>query len=319
LGFNLLIYARTIPQKPDYVLCHPILKFKTETSFAGELPRVFRVEEDMSLRQDIQTLYDSFPETDTTQPALFVGHGNPMNAIEDNPYSLGWEAMGRALPVPKAIVCVSAHWETRGTFLTASETPQTIHDFGGFPQALFDVQYPAPGSPLLAELTHHALTPQADAGLTQDWGLDHGAWSVLCRMFPEARVPVVQLSLDATQPADFHFTLGQELQKLRKRGVLLVGSGNIVHNLRRAIWQDIAADWAVEFDEVSRERIATGDNAALIGYETLGEAARLSIPTPEHYLPLLYILGARKPDEPVMFFNEGVTLNSISMRSLRLG
>jgi 4,5-DOPA dioxygenase extradiol len=273
----------------------------------------------MSLRQDIQMLYEHFPETDTIQPALFVGHGNPMNAIEDNPYSLGWEAMGRALPPPKAILCISAHWETRGTFLTQSETPQTIHDFGGFPQVLFDVQYPAPGSPQLAELAQVALAPQANAGLTQEWGLDHGAWSVLCRMFPEATIPVVQLSLDATQPANFHFNLGQALQNLRKRGVLLVGSGNIVHNLRRTIWQDIAADWAVEFDKFSEERIVAGDSNALIDYETLGEAAQLSIPTPEHYLPLLYILGARSPNDPVMFFNEGITLNSISMRSVKFG
>jgi 4,5-DOPA dioxygenase extradiol len=272
-----------------------------------------------SLRQDIQTLYDAFPETDVIQPTLFIGHGNPMNAIEDNPYSLGWEAMGRALPTPKAILCISAHWETRGTFLTQSETPQTIHDFGGFPQSLFDVQYPAPGSVALAEITQNALTSQTNVGLTQDWGLDHGAWSVLCRMFPEAKIPVVQLSLDRAATPEFHFSLGQELQNLRKRGVLLIGSGNIVHNLRRAIWQDVAADWAIEFDELSKERIVAGDNNALIDYETLGTAARLSIPTPEHYLPLLYILGARKPDEPILFFNEGVTLNSISMRSIKFG
>jgi 4,5-DOPA dioxygenase extradiol len=181
------------------------------------------------------------------------------------------------------------------------------------------VRYPAPGSANLAELTQNALAPVAQAGLTQDWGLDHGAWSVLCRMFPEAKIPVVQLSLDATQPADFHFKLGQELQNLRRRGILLVGSGNIVHNLRKAIWQDIAADWALEFDTISKERIIAGDNTALMQYEQLGEAARLSIPTPEHYLPLLYVLGARKPEEPLMFFNEGVTLNSISMRSVKFG
>jgi 4,5-DOPA dioxygenase extradiol len=273
----------------------------------------------MSLRQEIQALHDAFPETEATQPALFVGHGNPMNAIEDNPYSLGWETMGRALPTPKAILCISAHWETRGTFLTQSDAPQTIHDFGGFPQALFDVEYPAPGSEPLAQLTQDALTPKTNAGLTQDWGLDHGAWSVLCRMFPEASVPVVQLSLDATQPAEFHLALGKELHKLRKRGVLLMGSGNIVHNLRWAIWQDVAADWAVEFDEVSKECILSGDDTALADYQSLGSAAQLSIPTPEHYLPLLYILGARTPDESVLFFNEGVTLNSISMRSVKFG
>jgi 4,5-DOPA dioxygenase extradiol len=282
----------------------------------------------MSLRADLQALYDAFPERDAILPALFVGHGNPMNAIEDNPYSLGWEQVGATLPTPAAILCISAHWETRGTLLTAMEAPKTIHDFGGFPKALFDVQYPAPGSPALAGLAKETLSPPrngltssfaAEAGLTNDWGLDHGAWSVLCRMFPAAQVPVIQLSLDRDQPAPFHYELGKALKPLRKRGVLVVSSGNIVHNLRLAKWNDSAADWALAFDAQSTELIASGNDAALVNYASLGEEARLSIPTPEHYQPLLYTLGLREKDELVSFFNEGVTLSSISMRSVRLG
>lgn len=273
----------------------------------------------MSLRADLQALQDAFPEQDSTMPALFVGHGNPMNAIEDNPYSQGWEQVGAALPTPSAILCISAHWETRGTYLTAMTQPKTIHDFGGFPKELFEVDYPAPGSPALAALTSEIVKPEIEAGLTNDWGLDHGAWSVLCRMFPEAKVPVVQLSLDRFQPAEFHYELGKALKPLRERGVLIVSSGNIVHNLRLAKWNDSAADWAIAFDAQSAELIASGNHNALVNYASLGDEVRLSIPTPEHYQPLLYTLGLRKADEPVTFFNEGVTLNSISMRSVRLG
>ena len=242
-----------------------------------------------------------------------------MNAIEDNPYSQTWAELGAALPAPKAILCVSAHWETRGTQVTAMEHPATIHDFGGFPPELFAVEYPAPGSPELAELTQRTLLEKTPVGLDQSWGLDHGAWSVLCRMFPEARVPVIQLSLDRTQPPLFHYELGQQLQSLRQRGVLVVTSGNVVHNLRQARWSDVAADWALAFDATVKERILAGDHAALVDYTGLGQEALLSIPTNEHYLPLLYTLGMQNEGERVQFFSEHVTLNAISMRTVLIG
>jgi 4,5-DOPA dioxygenase extradiol len=273
----------------------------------------------MSLRADLQALEDAFPEQDTVLPTLFVGHGSPMNAVESNVFSQTWETVGAALPRPEAILCISAHWETRGTYLTAMERPKTIHDFGGFPPELFAVDYPAPGSPALARLTKEMLEETTEAGLTDKWGLDHGAWSVLCRMFPAAQIPVVQLSLDRDQPASFHYELGRALRPLRKRGVLVVTSGNIVHNLRLAKWDDSAAGWAQSFDALSAEKIQSGDDQALVNYESLGAEARLAIPTPEHYLPLLYTLGLREKSEAVGFFNEGVTLSSISMRSVRLG
>ena len=272
----------------------------------------------MSLRADLQALHDAFPEQDSALPALFVGHGNPMNAIEDNAFSREWEAVGAALPRPGAILCVSAHWETRGTFLTAPERPKTIHDFGGFPPELFAVEYPAPGSPALAALATETVE-STEVGLTNDWGLDHGAWSVLCRMFPDASVPVVQLSLDRFQTPEFHYELGQQLKSLRKRGILVIGSGNIVHNLRLAKWDDSAADWALRFDSGVAEKILSGDDESLVNYAALGEDAKLSIPTPEHYLPLLYVLGLRDSAEPVSFFNEGISLNSISMRCVQIG
>jgi 4,5-DOPA dioxygenase extradiol len=273
----------------------------------------------MSLDQALRQLKDAFPQTGETLPTLFVGHGNPMNAIEENPYSQTWAQLGAALPAPKAILCVSAHWETNGTQVTAMEQPRTIHDFGGFPPELFAVEYPAPGSPELAELTREALTEKTAVGLDQSWGLDHGAWSVLCRMFPKASVPVVQLSLDRSQPPAFHYALGQELRGLRERGVLVVTSGNVVHNLRQARWVDVAADWALSFDSTVKERILAGDHAALVNYASLGQEALLSIPTNEHYLPLLYTLGMQHDSEPVAFFSEHVTLNAISMRTVLMG
>ena len=242
-----------------------------------------------------------------------------MNAIEDNPYSRVWEQLGAALPRPRAILCISAHWETQGTQLTAMTQPQTIHDFGGFPPELFAVEYPAPGSPELAQLAQEALAPTTAVGLDQDWGLDHGAWSVLCRMFPDASLPVVQLSLDRTQPPEFHYALGRELKSLRQRGVLVVGSGNVVHNLRQARWADVAADWALAFDATVKERILAGDHGALVDYKALGPEALLSIPTNEHYLPLLYLLGMQEPQEAVQFYTEHVTLSSISMRTVAIG
>lgn len=256
-------------------------------------------------------------DTGGTMPALFIGHGTPMNAIEDNGFSRAWAAIGQALPRPRAILCVSAHWETWGTRVTATDRPRTLHDFAGFPRPLFELEYPAPGSPGLAGWLRENL----DAPVTPDVqrGLDHGAWSVLCRMFPEADVPVLQLSLDRTLPPASHYRLGQSLRGLRNQGVLILGSGNIVHNLGAAVWKDIAHDWAVAFDERIRDLILAGDPDAVIHWDRLGETARLAVPTPEHFLPLLYILALRDPGEPIRFFTEQVTLGSIAMRSLAVG
>jgi 4,5-DOPA dioxygenase extradiol len=250
-------------------------------------------------------------------PVLFVGHGSPMNALEDNEFSRAWADTARTLPRPRAILCISAHWETDGVWVTGMERPETIHDFGGFPRALFEMQYPAPGAPELARLVQETVKTAA-VRLDRAWGLDHGTWSVLCRMFPRAEIPVVQLSLDRAQSPEFHYALGAELRALRTQGILIVGSGNVVHNLRVVSWQDNAYDWAVEFDETVRRLIVAGDHEPLIHYESLGKAARLSIPTNEHYLPLLYALGLRDEQDQVRFFADRVTLGSMSMRSVWL-
>jgi 4,5-DOPA dioxygenase extradiol len=254
-------------------------------------------------------------------PALFIGHGNPINAIEETVYSAAWRAVADEIPRPRAILCISAHWETEGTFVTSMLHPRTIHDFYGFPDALYQVQYPAPGSPELATRVCSLVTSCAvrpDDGYS--WGLDHGAWSVLRRMYPLADIPTVQLSLDRSQHPRFHYDLGRELQGLREEGVLIVGSGNIVHNLRLLKWNAAKAHlWAVEFDRLAAELILAGEHDRLVAYPALGEAARLSILTNEHYLPLLYILALQRPDEPVSFFAEGLPLGSISMRSVRIG
>lgn len=251
-------------------------------------------------------------------PVLFVGHGSPMNAIEDNEFSRGWKKITEQIEKPKAILCVSAHWMTHGSMVTAMDHPQTIHDFYGFPQPLFDAHYAAPGAPELAKETA-GLIKSAETGLSHDWGLDHGCWSVLLQMYPDADIPTYQLSLDMTKPPSYHFQLGKELMALRDKGVLILGSGNIVHNLGKAQWKDVAFDWAIEFDSWIQERIEAGDHEAAVAYDQKGSAAKLSIPTNEHYLPLLYTLGLRNKDENIRFFNEKVTLGAISMRSLLIG
>jgi len=251
-------------------------------------------------------------------PALFIGHGSPMNAIEDNEFSRAWAEVARSLPSPKAVLCVSAHWETEGTRVTAMEQPRTIHDFYGFPPALFEKHYPAPGSPDLARKVG-GLARKAPIELDFDWGLDHGTWSVLCRMFPEADVPVIQLSLDRRKSPAAHYALGRELRGLRKKGVLVLGSGNIVHNLREIVWEDTAYDWALEFDAQIKQWIVEGNHEAIIDYSTLGRCARLAVPTLEHYLPLLYLLGLQEKSEEVAFFADKVTLGSMSMRSVKIG
>jgi 4,5-DOPA dioxygenase extradiol len=253
-------------------------------------------------------------------PVLFLGHGSPMNAIEDNPFRRSWQDLGKALGKPKAILCISAHWETRGVYVTGNEHPDTIHDFNGFPRALFDVRYRAPGAPWLAhrvaDLLHgNGTRVHVDA----QRGLDHGAWGVLQPMYPDADVPVVQLGLSVLQPGAWHYDLARQLAPLRDEGVLVVGSGNIVHNLRLFRFQDPTPyDWALRFDEDVAEHIATGHHEGLLGYETLGSDALLSIPTPEHYLPLLYVLALQRDDDEVRFFNEEV-VSSISMRSVQIG
>ena len=272
----------------------------------------------MDLAATLTEMNATFPETDVRLPALFVGHGSPTNAIEDNEFSRSWAEAGSALPRPQAILCVSAHWETQGTYVTAMRKPKTIHDFYGFPQALFEMQYPAPGSQELARLAYASIH-ETEVRLDQEWGLDHGAWSVLSRMFPAADIPVVQLSLDRGREPEAHYELARDLRALRKRGVLILGSGNIVHNLGRLVWQDTAYDWAVEFDERVKRLIASGDHDGIIQYQRLGQAARLAVPTNEHFLPLLYILALQERNEAIRFFTEKVTLGTISMRSVRIG
>jgi 4,5-DOPA dioxygenase extradiol len=258
-----------------------------------------------------------FAESGERMPVLFVGHGSPMNAIEDNAFGRAWAEVGQRLPRPQAILCVSAHWETAGTQVTAMARPRTIHDFGGFPPQLYAQQYPAPGAPELAQLVQ-ATIKDTRVDLDLRWGLDHGTWSVLLRMFPQADIPVVQLSLDRTQPPAYHYALGRALAPLRRRGVLIMGSGNIVHNLRAVCFEDEdgAYDWATEFDETLRRLITAGDHAAIIAYDRLGKSAGLSIPTNEHFLPLLYVLGAQEKGEAVRFFNDKITYCSLSMRGV---
>lgn len=251
-------------------------------------------------------------------PALFVGHGSPMNAIEDNEFSAAWVEAAEALPLPKAILCVSAHWETQGSQVTAMDKPRTIHDFYGFPRPLFEKQYPAPGSPDLAHLINQTITISA-VKPDLSWGLDHGTWSVLCRMYPKADIPVVQLSLDRSQNPDHQYQLGKQLRELRDQGVLIVGSGNIVHNLRLMVWEDEAFDWAVDFDARVKRWILENDHDPIIHYEKQGQAAALSVNTAEHYLPLLYVLGLKETAEPVNFFAEKVWGGSLSMRCVRIG
>jgi 4,5-DOPA dioxygenase extradiol len=257
----------------------------------------------------------SYSASEKKMPVIFVGHGSPMNAIENNEFSHAWTEIGSSIPPLTGIICISAHWETNGVFVTAMETPKTIHDFSGFPTSLYKMQYPAPGSPELAQLIKK-IVKDVDVRLDNTWGLDHGTWSVLCRMFPKADIPVIQLSLDRNQNASFHYALGKKLNLLRHKGILIIGSGNIVHNLRVMSWKDEGYDWAIEFDEIIKQLILAGDHEALVNYEKLGKASRLSIPTNEHYLPLLYILALQDDQEQVHFFTDKVTLGSISMRSL---
>jgi len=261
----------------------------------------------------------SFHSTDQ-MPVLFLGHGSPMNAIQENEFAQGWRNIVKSIPSPEAILCVSAHWETMGTFVTGMEKPKTIHDFGGFPKELYEVQYPAPGSPYLASETKNTIK-KTIVGLDEKWGLDHGCWSVMKHLYPEADVPVIQLSIDYSQSAQYHYDLAKELSSLRKKGVLIIGSGNMVHNLRLVGWERInepgfGYDWAVEASEKMKNFILSDDHHSLINYKNQGKVFDLAIPTPEHYLPLLYSLALKEKDDIVTIFNDKAVGGSLTMTSL---
>lgn len=255
-------------------------------------------------------------------PVLFLGHGSPMNAIEYNEFSGKWNELGKKLPKPKAILCISAHWETRGTFVTSMQIPKTIHDFGGFPKELFDTQYPAPGNPSLAKEVKNIVS-KATVGLDFEWGIDHGSWSVLKHLYPLADVPVIQLSIDYTKSARFHYALGKELAPLRQKEVLIIGSGNMVHNLRMArikslegFNEEYGYDWALEINDLFKKKILAHDHEALINYESLSKSSQLAIPTPEHYIPLLYALGLQEKGEKATIFNDKALAGSLTMTSV---
>ncbi len=271
---------------------------------------------------NLDNIANQFPRTEK-MPVLFLGHGSPMNAIEENQFVQGFRNIAKTIQKPNAILCVSAHWFTNGTKVTAMNFPPTIHDFGGFPKALFEVQYNAPGSPELAEVTQNLLAP-TPVDLDHNWGLDHGAWSVIKHLYPNADIPVIQLSIDYTKPAQYHYELAQKLQKLRERGILIIGSGNIVHNLRLVDFNnmnkvDYGYDWAQEAFDMVNKHLLDGDYQPLINYEKQSKALQLAIPTPDHYLPLLYILGLQSKNEELSLFNNHLLAGSLSMTSVKIG
>ena len=275
----------------------------------------------MTTLQDLHSISSAFSNTDK-MPVLFLGHGSPMNAIEENQFVAGFRDLAETLPQPNAILCVSAHWFTKGTKVTAMEMPRTIHDFGGFPQALFDVEYPAKGSPELAVETQKILDPVL-VELDEHWGLDHGAWSVIKHLYPKANVPVIQLSIDYTKSGQYHFELAQKLQSLRYKGVLIIGSGNIVHNLRMVDFRNFdkdnyGYDWAIEARETVNNYLLEGNFDPLINFERLNKALQLAIPTPEHYLPLLYSLGLKDKTDDLSLFNDKLLAGSLSMTSVKI-
>lgn len=256
-------------------------------------------------------------------PVLFLGHGSPMNAIEENEFVTGFRNIAKQIPKPNAILCISAHWETKGTFVTAMENPNTIHDFGGFPKELFAVQYPAPGSPDLALETKSLITT-TQVGLDDKWGLDHGAWSVIKHLYPNAEIPVIQMSIDYSQSPQYHYELAQQIKSLRHKGVLVIGSGNMVHNLRMLAWDKLNApefgfDWAIEANEKMKKYILNGDHQQLINFRSQGKAFDLAIPTPEHYLPLLYSLALKDENDSISLFNDKAVAGSLTMTSVKIG
>jgi 4,5-DOPA dioxygenase extradiol len=256
-------------------------------------------------------------------PVFFFGHGSPMNAIEENEFSKEWERIGKSMPKPNAILCISAHWLTRGAFVTAMEKPKTIHDFGGFPEALFAVDYPAPGSPALAKETA-SLVQDVHIGLDDDWGLDHGCWSVVKHLYPDADVPVIQMSIDYNQPAQYHYDLAKQLAALRRKGILIIGSGNMVHNLRMVAWDKMddpgfAFDWATEANDKMKKFIMEYNHKPLIHFKEQGKAFDLAIPTPDHYFPMIYALALQEKQESLSFFNDKAVMGSLTMTSFRIG
>jgi 4,5-DOPA dioxygenase extradiol len=270
----------------------------------------------------LESFADPLPGTES-MPVFFFGHGSPMNAIEENEFSKEWQRIGQSMPAPKAILCISAHWLTRGTFVTAMEHPKTIHDFGGFPKELFDVQYPAPGSPALARETAD-LFNDTKVGLDQEWGLDHGCWSVVKHLYPDASVPVIQMSIDYGQPMHYHYELAALLSSLRKKGILIIGSGNMVHNLRMVAWDKMdvpgfAFDWATEANTKMKAFIDRYDHQALINYRQQGKAFELAIPTPDHYIPMIYTLALQEKNEQIHYFNDKAVMGSLTMTSFRIG
>jgi len=275
----------------------------------------------MSLNEINRTtgLYDNAEK----MPVLFLGHGSPMNAIEENEFVTGWRNIGKTLPKPNVILCVSAHWETNRTYVTATDRPVTIHDFGGFPRVLFEVEYLAPGSPELAKETKRIIK-KTEVGLDEQRGLDHGAWTVIKHLYPEADVPVIQLSMDYFRAPQYHYDLARELSSLRKKGVLIIGSGNMVHNLGLVNWAKInepgfGYDWAIEANEKMKKYILSNDHKSLIEYKSQGKAFNLAVPTPEHFLPLLYALALKEENEMVNIFNDIPVAGSLTMTSIKIG
>lgn len=271
------------------------------------------------------TVLQSMKENENTEtmPALFVGHGSPMNAIQENEFTKNWKNIAKRIPTPKAILCVSAHWLTKGTFVTAMEKPKTIYDFGGFPEELFQVKYPANGSLSLAKETQE-IVKSTPVQLDLDWGLDHGTWSFLKHMYPEANIPVLQFSIDYGKPASYHYNLGKELQALRNKGILLIGSGNMVHNLGMVAWDklnelDYGYDWALECNALFKEKILSQDINSLTNYSTLHKYIHYAIPTPDHYYPFIYQMAWLKKDEKIEFFNDYAVAGSLTMTSVAIG
>ncbi|WP_258103986.1 4,5-DOPA dioxygenase extradiol [Marinoscillum sp. MHG1-6] len=270
-----------------------------------------------------KTITDTLSRDDKLMPVLFIGHGSPMNGIENNEFSNYWKKLANEIPEPSAVLVISAHWLTRGTHVTAMDNPKTIHDFGGFPRELFEVQYPAPGDPLLAKETAELIL-STNVGLDHDWGLDHGTWTIVRHMYPDAHIPVLQLSIDYHKPASYHYALASELAQLRKKRVLIIGSGNMIHNLRMVDWKNMEVDnygfdWAHEINAKFKEKILNKEHPDLIDYKKLGPAANYAIPTPDHYYPLIYSLGLQQDKEDVDIFNDKYVGGSLSMTSVRIG
>jgi len=291
-------------------------------NFIKSLPLLSALGTTMDISQ-LSAMTDSFKKTEKL-PVVFLGHGSPMNAIEENEFVQGFRTISAKIPKPQAVLCISAHWYIRGTYVTAMEKPRTIHDFGGFPKELYAVQYPSPGSPELARITKEIIEPKIKVGLDDSWGLDHGAWSVIKHLYPKADIPVIQLSIDYTQPPEFHFQLGKMLSSLREKGVLIVGSGNIIHNLRLVDFANINTsgfgfDWAHEAHELTNTRLLNGNFKELIDYKNLGKSLQLAVPTPDHYLPLLYILGLKQEKEKLELYNDKLLAGSLSMTSVVIG